>query len=102
MGKECTSKCFLKSIDKCFLTFEHDSNERKWYSCSFCKTSQMPGELYVGDVLDTSCSMSTKPVKLWNMKKPDPIAQLSNRYETGQVSLCGLFSTTVKKASVSQ
>ena len=41
-----------------------------------------------------------KPVKLWDMSKPQPIAQLSNRYEIGHVSLCGLFSTTVKKASV--
>jgi hypothetical protein len=35
-------------------------------------------------------------------KKPQAIAQLSNRYETGNVSLCGLFSTTVKKASMFQ
>jgi hypothetical protein len=47
-------------------------------------------------------TMNMKSVKLWNMQKTQPIAQLSNRYETGHVSLCGLFSTTVKKASMSQ
>ena len=46
--------------------------------------------------------MNMKPVKLWDMRKPQPIAKLSNRYETGHVSLWGLFSTIVKKASVSQ
>ena len=43
-----------------------------------------------------------KPVRLWDMQKPQPIAELCNRYETSQVSLCGLFSSTVKKATVLQ
>ena len=51
----------------------------------------MPAELYVGDVLDASESSILKPVRLWDMKKPQTIAELSNRYETGQLSLCGLF-----------
>ena len=59
-----------------------------------------PTELYVGDVLEESDTM--KPVKLCDMRNPQPIAQLSNRYETGHVSLCGLFSTTVKKGSMCQ
>ena len=104
-GKEeidAPANAFLAAVDNCFLTFEHDSMKRKWYSCAYCKTNQMPAELYVGDVLDTSETMNMKPVKLWDMRKPQPIAQLSNRYETMHVSLCGLFSTTVKKASVSQ
>ena len=62
----------------------------------------MAPDLYVGDVLDSSESMTMKPVKLWDMSKPKSIAELRNRYETGHVSLCGLFSTTVKKASISQ
>ena len=93
----------LRAIkDNCFLTFKYESKKRKWYSCAYCKTNQMPAELYVGDVLDTSESVNMKPVKLWDMRKPQPIAKLSNRYEIGHVLLCGLFSTTVKKASVSQ
>ncbi|MCG8625790.1 MAG: hypothetical protein MJE68_27795 [Proteobacteria bacterium] len=35
------------------------------------------------------------------MSKPKLIAELRNWYETGHVSLCGLFSTTVK-ALISQ
>ena len=37
-----------------------------------------------------------------HISKPKPIADLRNKYETGHVSLCGLFSTTVKKASIYQ
>ena len=44
-----------------------------------------------------------KPVLLWDMTMPQPIQALCNKYETGMVSLCGLFSDTVKKkASMSQ
>ena len=99
---DAPANAFLAAVDNCFLTFQHDSTKRKWYSCAYCKINEMPAELYVGDVLDQSETMNMKPVKLWDMRKPQPIAQLSNRYETGHVSLCGLFSTTVKKASVSQ
>ena len=100
--KDAPANAFLKAVDNCSLTFEHNSTKKKWYSCAYCKTNQMPAELYVGDVLDGSESSILKPVKLWDMQKPQPIAELSNRYETGQVSLCGLFSSTVKKATVSQ
>ena len=62
----------------------------------------MTADLYVGDVLDSSECMTLKPVKLWDMSKPKPIAELRNRYEIGHISLCGLFSTTVKKTSISQ
>ena len=31
---------------------------------------------------------------------PDPIKALCNKYETGMVALCGLFSNTVKKTSI--
>ena len=74
----------------------------KWYSCSYCKANKMAPDLYVGDVLDSSESMTMKPVKLWDMSEPKPIAELRNRYETGHASLCDLFSTTVKKALISQ
>ena len=100
--KDAPANAFLKAVDNCSLTFEHNGTKKKWYSCAYCKTNQMPAELYVGDVLDGSESSILKPVKLWDMQKPQPIAELSNRYETGQVSLCGLFSSTVKKATVSQ
>ena len=101
-AKDAPTNAFLKSMDNCYLTFEHDGTKYKWYSCSYCKSNEMAAELYVGDVLDPLERMSMKPVKLWDMTRPRPIAELRNRYETGHVSLCGLFSTTVKKASVSQ
>ena len=62
----------------------------------------MAAELHVGDVLQSSENMTMKPVKLWDMTKPRPIADLMNRYETGHVSLCGLFLNYSKKASVSK
>ena len=51
---DAPANAFLKAVDNSFLTYEHDGIQRKWYSCAFCKTNQMPAELYVGDVLDTS------------------------------------------------
>ena len=36
------------------------------------------------------------------MTVPKPLKELCNKYELGQVGLCGLFSDTVKKASMSQ
>ena len=36
------------------------------------------------------------------MKQPDSLAILRNQYERGQVSLCGLFSKTVKDAGMRQ
>ena len=42
------------------------------------------------------------PVQEWQMKRPSVLAALNNQYERGQVGLCGLFSTTVKDAGVSQ
>ena len=37
----------------------------------------MAAELYGGDVLQSSESMTMKPVKLWDMTKPRPIADLT-------------------------
>ena len=71
---DAPANAFLASVNNCFLTFEHDSVHRKWYSCAYCKTNQMPAVLYVGDVLEESDTM--KPVKLWDMRKPQPIAHL--------------------------
>ena len=90
LAKDAPANAFLKAADNCSLTFEHDGRKLKWYACS-CHLKCM---------LDSS--MSLKPVHLWELRKPQPVGRLHNRYETGHVSLCGLFSTTVKKASMSQ
>ena len=55
----------------------------------------------MGSVFGESES-DVKPVAEWDMAIPKPIKALCNKYETGQVSLCGLFSDTVKKATMSQ
>ena len=69
-AKDAPANAYLTSVDNCFLTFEHESKKKKWYSCAYCKTNRMPAELYVGDVSDTSEYMNMKTVKLWDMRKP--------------------------------
>ena len=53
---------------------------------------------HVGCVLDPS--ENVKPVYEWNMTLPTEVQCLANQYERGQMSLCGLFSSTVREASM--
>ena len=46
--------------------------------------------------------LNVKPVNEWEMSFPTEIQALANQYERGQTSLCGLFSSTVKEASMCQ
>ena len=48
----------------------------------------------MGDIFGDAVS-DVKPVLLWDMTMPEPIKALCNKYETGMVSLCGLFSDHV-------
>ena len=32
--KDAPANAFLKAVDNCSLTFEHDSTKKKWYSCA--------------------------------------------------------------------
>ena len=57
--------------------------------------------MYVCDVFSNDLT-SIKSVTEWDMCKSQPIATLQDTYETGQVSLAGLFSTTVKDAGFAQ
>ena len=43
-----------------------------------------------------------KPVDEWEMTFPTEIQSLVNQYEHGQMSLCDLFSSTVREASTTQ
>ena len=43
-----------------------------------------------------------KPMEDWDMNFPEEISALRNKYERGQVALCGLFSNTVREAGMSQ
>ena len=56
----------------------------------------IPSEQHVGDVFYATDSTKVKPVTQWNLKQPDSLAIVRNQYDRGQVSLCGLFSKTVK------
>ena len=47
-------------------------------------------------------SSDVKSVCEWGMSFPTEIQSLANQYERGQMSLCGLFSSTVKEASMTQ
>ena len=83
------------------LKFVHDSG--KWYSCPTCNRRKViPTEQHVGDVLLPPPSSAPKRSALWNMKLPDPLHQLANDYEKRQISLCSLFSTTVRNVTPTQ
>ena len=58
------ANAFLKCVQNCYLTFQHDGMKSKWHSCSYCKNNTMTADLYVGDVhvLDSSECMTLKPV----------------------------------------
>ena len=47
-------------------------------------------------------SNAPKRTAFWQMKLPDALDQLSNDYERGQISLCSLFSTTVRNVTPTQ
>ena len=52
----------------------------------------------MGDVIEYA---DLKPVEDWDINFPQEISNLRNKYETGQVALCGLFSNTVRQAGMS-
>ena len=87
------------------LTFVHNSG--KWYSCPTCKRRKakkesIPMDQYVGDVLLPPPSSAPKRSDLWNMQLPDALDHLANDYEKRQVSLSGLFSTTLRDVTPTQ
>ena len=102
---DAPASAYLRAVPNCTLTFEYKergtSTKERWYCCSHCKSATVPTEMHVGSVFGDSES-DVKPVSEWDMSIPGPVKALCDKYETGQVSLCGLFSDTVKKASMSQ
>ena len=82
------------------LKFVHDNG--KWYSCPTCNREKaIPMEQHVGDVVLLPPNASKRSA-LWNLKLPDPLDQLVNDYEKRQISLCSLFSTTVRNVTPTQ
>ena len=104
--EEAPASAYLRAVPDCHLSFVKPGREDraegdKWFCCSYCHTHPIPVELHVGDIY-TSHSAHLKSVLEWDMHKPDPVAALRNTYETGQVSLAGLFSTAVRDAGFAQ
>ena len=103
---DAPASAYLRAVPDCNLTFVKPGREDtfesdRWYCCSYCHTHQIPLEFHVGDVF-TSDPTDLKTVVEWDMQKPEPVAALRNTYETGQVSLAGLFSTAVRDAGFAQ
>ena len=103
---DAPASAYLRAVPDCNLTFVKPGREDafesdRWYCCSYCHTHQIPLEFQVGDVF-SSDPTDLKTVVEWDMQKPEPVAALRNTYETGQVSLAGLFSTAVRDAGFAQ
>ena len=100
--EEAPASAYLRAVPNCSLSFVYSGGRSKtkerWYCCSYCKSASVPTEMHVGRVFGTDLS-DVKPVPEWDMTIPYDVIALCNKYETGQV---GLFSDTVKKASMSQ
>ena len=83
------------------LTYVHTSG--KWYSCSTCNREKtIPTEQHVGDVLLPPPSNVPMKSVSWDMTLPDALNKLTNDYEKRQISLCSLFSTTVRNVTPTQ
>ena len=83
------------------LTIAHNSG--KWYSCPTCtKMKSIPTDQHVGDVHLPPPSTVPKGSDLWKMELPGALGNLANEYEKRQVSLSGLFSTTLRKVTPTQ
>ena len=72
------------------------------YVVLFVRTTQFPLTNMWVIFESKSANAQCKPVNLWDTRKPDPLDNLANRYERGQISLCGLFSTIVKDSGMSR
>ena len=101
---EAPASAYLRAVPSCtagfVYTWRGTSTKERWYSCSFCKSNPIPSIQHVGCVLDPSANV--KPVDEWDMTFPTEVQSLANQYECGQMSLCGLFSSTVREASMTQ
>ena len=102
--EEAPASAYLRAVPNCVAGFVYTergkSTKERWYSCGYCKSDQIPPEQHVGNVFDASSDV--KSVCEWDMSFPTEIQSLANQYERGQMSLCGLFSSTVKEASMNQ
>ena len=102
---DAPASAYLRAVPNCTLSFEYtergNSTKERWYCCGHCKTITVPTEQHVGRIFGDIVS-DVKPVLEWDVAMPKPIKALCNKYETSMVSLCGLFSNAIMKASMSQ
>ena len=98
--EQAPAMAYFRALDAYSLTFEHVMNDKYRWSCAQCCSLKIQPDQYVGKVM--SYDGDLLPVQEWEMKRPSVLAALNNQYERGKVGLCGLFSTTVKDAGVSQ
>ena len=102
---EAPASAYLRAVPSCTAGFVYTergtSTKERWYSCAYCRSNtSIPCNQHVGSILD--CDSSVKPVSEWDMSFPMEIQSLVNQYERGQMSICGLFSSTVREASMTQ
>ena len=101
---EVPASAYLRAVPNCTAGFVYTergtSTKEWWYCCPFCKSNNIPSDQQVGNVFDTSSNV--KSVHEWNMDFPVEVQSLANQYEHGQISLCGLFSSTERDASMTQ
>ena len=100
-ANDAPATAYLKATPNSNLTLVRNKGDcEKWLS-SQCNKYDVPPSQHVGDIFEPG-THNAKPASEWNMEEPSPIANLANRYERGQTSLCGLFSTVVKDAGMSR
>ena len=101
---DAPASAYLRAVSSCTAGFVYTergtSTKERWYSCAYCKSNSIPLNQHVGCVLDPG--LNVKPVDEWDMRFPTEIQSLANQYERGQISVCGLFSNTVREASMTQ
>ena len=97
MGEdEAPASAYLRAVPSCTATFVYTergmSTKQRWYSCAYCRSNTIPSNQHFGSVIDSS--LNVKPVNEWDMSFPTEIQSLANQYERGQMSVCGLFSSS--------
>ena len=80
-----TDQAPVESLYEDLPTLPFEKSKVQWYSCKLCSK----GIRQLFPCVDPDTGLQMVPRELENLKSP---------YERGQVSLCGLFSTTLKRA----
>ena len=111
MTKETSpAAAYLKAVPNCRASFVYkesagDSKKPRWYACNYCRSASVPAD-QVFDTINainaTPITLNVKPHEHWDMNFPQQIQALTNQYERGQTAICGLFSSTVRQAAMSQ